>query len=69
MGSAFGWVIAIFAVVWLFLAGRGITGEIQRTQQTKWIMGLMGLLVLVGAGGFFAAGLSAVGVLKLPSSR
>ena len=28
----------------------------------------MGLLVLVGAGGFFAAGLSAVGVLKLPSS-
>jgi hypothetical protein len=68
MGSAFGWVMAIFAAVWLFLAARGIAREIRGHDSTPLIVALMGLLVIVGAGGFFAAGLSAVGMLKLSNS-
>jgi hypothetical protein len=67
MGSAFGWIVAIFAGFWLFLAARGIARDVRRGGSTKLFIGVMGLLVLVGAGGFFGAALSAMGLLKLPT--
>lgn len=35
----------------------------------KWIVGVTYFLILIGASGFFATALSAVGILKLPCSR
>jgi hypothetical protein len=35
---------------------------------TKLSVGIMGLFVLLGAGGFFGAAISAMGLLKLPTS-
>ncbi len=69
MGSLFGLFLALFAGVWLFLAGRGMAREFKRAAQFKWIVGAMYFLILIGATGFFAAALSAAGVLKLPTSR
>jgi hypothetical protein len=72
MGSHFGLFLALFAGFWLFLAVRGMAREFKRadrSNRSKWIVTVMYVLVLIGASGFFAAGLSAVGVLKLPTSR
>jgi hypothetical protein len=69
MGSLFGLFLALFAGFWLFLAGRGMAREFKKTDRFKWIVAVMYLLILVGASGFFAAALSATGVLKLPTSR
>lgn len=69
MGSFFGLLLALFAGVWLFLAARGMAREFERANRFKWIVGAMYFLILIGAGGFFAAALSAVGILKLPTSR
>jgi hypothetical protein len=66
--SLFGVVLAIFAVVWLSLAARGLARELNTDGPANWVVGLMGLLVIVGAAGFFATGLSAVGVLNFPRS-
>jgi hypothetical protein len=68
MGSFFGLFVAVFAGVWLFLLARGMAREFKRTEQSKWILGLAYFLILVGASGFFAAALSASGVLRLPTS-
>jgi hypothetical protein len=69
MGSLFGPVLALFAAFWLFLAARGMIREFKRADRFKWIAGVMYVLILIGAGGFFAAALSAVGVFKFPTSR
>src|SRR5260370_4225429 len=69
MGSLFGPFLALFAAFWLFFAGRGIAREFSRAGRSKWIAGIMYFFILVGAGGFFAAALSATGVLKLANSR
>jgi len=68
MGSAFGWVVAIFAAFWLALAARGITHDFRRGGSKKLVLGVMGFFILIGAGGFFGAALSAMGMLKLPTS-
>src|SRR5260370_26217493 len=69
MGSLFGPVLALFAAFWLFMAARGTVRELKRADRFKWIVGVMYFLILIGASGFFAAALSAVGILKLPTSR
>src|ERR1700722_6128247 len=49
--------------------GRSWNGKgIKAPEQTKWIKGTMYLLILIGASGFFAAALSATGIIKLPPS-
>ena len=68
MHNLFGVLIALFAASWLFLAARGMTKELKASGLTKWIKGMMYLLILIGAGGFFAAALSATGIFKLPTS-
>ena len=68
MRNLFGLTIAVFAAVWLSLAARGMLRGLRTTEGTKWIKGGMYLLVLIGAGGFFAAALSSTGILKLPST-
>jgi hypothetical protein len=69
MGSLFGLFLALFAGFWLFLAGRGMAREFKKADRFKWIVAVMYLLILIGASGFFAAALSATGVLKLPTYR
>jgi hypothetical protein len=69
MGSLFGMLVALFAGFWLFFAARGMAREFKRADRFKWIVGVMYFFVLIGASGFFAAALSAVGIFKLPSSR
>jgi hypothetical protein len=69
MSSLFNWFIALFAGFWLFLAARGMVREFKRSDRFKWIVAVMYFVILIGAGGFFAASLSATGVLKLPSYR
>ncbi len=66
--SLFRVFFALFAAVWIFLVFRGITKEFKSGDRANWIKGGMGLLILIGAGGFFAAGLAANGILKVPKS-
>lgn len=47
---------------------RGVTREFRTSGSFKGIIALMGLVVIVGAAGFFATGLSALGFLKFPAS-
>jgi hypothetical protein len=68
MHNLFGLLIAVFAAFWLFLATRGMAKELKAPERTKWIKGGMYLLILIGAGGFFAAALSATGIIKMPGS-
>jgi H+/gluconate symporter-like permease len=68
MHNLFGLLIAVFAAFWLFLATRGMAKELKAPERAKWIKGGMYLLILIGAGGFFAAALSATGIIKLPGS-
>ena len=68
MHNLFGLFIAFFAAFWLFLAARGMAKELKAPERAKWIRGTMYLLILIGAGGFFAAALSATGIIKLPTS-
>jgi len=68
MRNPFGLLMAAFTAFWMFLCVRGLARALRAPDQAKWIAGLMYLLVLVGAGGFFAAALSATGIIKLPSS-
>ena len=67
LGSAFGWVVAIFAGFWLFLAARGIAHDYKRggeetdrrnnrSFRSRWCWGIL------------RAALSAMGLLKLPTS-
>jgi hypothetical protein len=60
--------LTLFAVVWLSLATCGIIRDIKKCGRAKWVIGLMGFLVIVGAGGFFATALLEMGVLKLSNS-
>src|ERR1700722_17336722 len=68
MRNPFGLLMAAFTAFWMFLCVCGRARALRAPDQAKWIAGLMYLLVLVGAGGFFAAALSATGIIKLPSS-
>ncbi|HSK44477.1 MAG TPA: hypothetical protein VLA83_11385 [Candidatus Binatia bacterium] len=68
MFSSFGIFIALFSCVWLFLAGLGIVRQVKRGGRVNWRVVISGLFLMVGAGGFFAAGLSATGVITLPES-
>ncbi|MGZ4873487.1 MAG: hypothetical protein ACXV99_16475 [Candidatus Angelobacter sp.] len=68
MFSSFGVFIALFSCVWLFLAGLGIVRQVKRGGRINWLVAIAGLFLMVGAGGFFAAGLSATGVITLPDS-
>ena len=68
MHNLFGWFLTLFAAFWLLMAARGMAREFRGEDRSKWVTGLMFCLVMVGAGGFFAAALSATGILKLPLS-
>jgi hypothetical protein len=68
MFSSFGVFIALFSCVWLFLAGLEIVRQVKRGGRVNWLVSIAGLFLMVGAGGFFAAGLSAMGVVTLPDS-
>jgi hypothetical protein len=64
----FGLFLALFAGVWLYCAVRDVTRQFKWGHRSNWFIGLMGLFVLIGASGFFGAGMSAVGFLKFPNS-
>ena len=64
----FGLVLGLFGGVWLYFALRSVTREFMTGHRSNWFVGSMGFLVLVGAIGFFGAGMSAVGFLKFPNS-
>jgi hypothetical protein len=68
MLSPFGVFLALFSCVWLFLAGLGIVRQLKRGRRVNWLVAISGLFLMVGAGGFFATGLSAAGVINLPDS-
>lgn len=68
MVSSFGIFFALIACAWLFLAGLEIVRQVKRGDRVNWLVMISGLFLIVGAGGFFAAGLSALGVLTLPES-
>jgi hypothetical protein len=69
MRSLFNWLIVLFAGFWFFLAARGMARDFKRADRLRWTVAVMYFLILIGAGGFFAAALSAMGVLKLPTYR
>jgi hypothetical protein len=60
--------LALFGAVWVFSVLRGVAHEFKWGDRSNWFVGLMGLLVLIGATGFFGSGMSAVGFLRLPNS-
>lgn len=68
MNSLFGWSVALFAIVWVGLALRGIAKQHRRGERLNWIVWVAGLLVVLGAAGFFGSALLAIGMIKLPPS-
>jgi len=68
MGSAFGWTVAVFAIVWVALAIGGIFRQYKRGEHSIWIVWIAGFFLVVGASGFFGSALLAVGVITLPPS-
>jgi hypothetical protein len=68
MPSVFGILVTIFAGYWVFGVVREISREFKRGDQAKWVVGIMGFLMLIGAAGFFGTMLSALDILKLPNS-
>jgi len=68
MGSLFGWTVALFAVIWIALAIRGISRQSKRGERFNWLVWVGGFFVVLGAAGFFGAALSSVGMVKLPPS-
>ncbi len=64
----FGLFLLVFALTWIYFVLRGIVRWVPPDGPKKWIVAVMGLLVLVGACGFFGAALSAEGVLQFPRS-
>ncbi|HSY31439.1 MAG TPA: hypothetical protein VLA42_05580 [Verrucomicrobiae bacterium] len=68
MRLLFDLLLVLFAGFWLFQVSRGIRRSLKRGEKTNWVVAAMGLLVLTGFGGFFAAALAAEGILKLPNS-
>ena len=68
MGSAFGWVIAVFGVVWLGTVIRGMTKGYGSGQRSNWVTWVAGALVGLGALGFFGSALLAVGMFNPPNS-
>lgn len=69
MSSLFNLFIVLFAGFWLFVVSRDLARQFKRGNRFRWIVATLSFLVLIGAGGFFAAALSAMGVIKLPASR
>jgi hypothetical protein len=68
MSSAFGWSVALFAVVWMALAIRGIFHQYSRGERLNWLVWLAGLFVVLGALGFFGSALLSLRVVTLPPS-
>jgi hypothetical protein len=64
----FGVFLALFGGVWLYFLLRDVVRVFERGHRGNWFVVLMGVLVFVGAIGFFGASLAAVGFLKLPNS-
>jgi hypothetical protein len=57
----FGLFLALFGGVWLYFVFRDVVRVFERGHRGNWFVVLMGVLVFVGASGFFGAGLAAVG--------
>jgi len=68
MRSAFDVFLVLFAGVWLILAAVGVGRLLKRGRRTNWLVAGIGLLVFIGSAGFFAEGLSAEGIIRLPKS-
>ena len=68
MGSLFGWTVAVFAVIWVTLAIRGISRQSKRGERLDRLVWVGGFFVVLGAAGFFGAALSSLGMVKLPPS-
>jgi hypothetical protein len=68
MRAPFDWLLVLFAGIWFFLVTRSIVRSFNRGGHATWLVAAMGFLILVGSGGFFGAGLSAMGIVKLPNS-
>jgi len=49
MGSLFGWAVAMFAVIWIALAIRGISRQSKRGQRFNWLVWVGGFFVVLGA--------------------
>jgi hypothetical protein len=69
MSSLFNLLIVLIAGFWLFAVSRDLARQFKHGNRFRWILAILSFLVLIGAGGFFAAALSAMGVIKLPASR
>lgn len=68
MGSPFGWVVAVFAVIWIALAVREVFRQSRAGKRLRWLVLFGGFLLVTGALGFFGSALLAVGMVRLPSS-
>ena len=62
---AFAAVVTLIAAVWLSLVSRSVVLRIKKTGGAKWVVGLMGLLLLIGGGGFFGSVVLAIGLSSL----
>jgi hypothetical protein len=68
MRISFGLFVGTFAVFWLLFVCYVLLRESKGHPKIRWILAFFGLLIMLGAGGFFAAALSASAVLKFPNS-
>jgi hypothetical protein len=59
---------SLFAGVWLYMAGRGVVRQIKKQKRLNWLVATSGLVVMIGASGFFATMLVTVGTIPLPDS-
>jgi hypothetical protein len=61
-------ITLLLPTFWVIWTARGVVREIRSQNRFKWAAALMWLLVGIGGCGFFAFGLCAQGIIKVPSS-
>ena len=64
----FGWWLLTFALIWISLAALGAYKQHQQGGRLNWLIWTAGSLVVIGASGFFASALVAIGIFKPSAS-
>ncbi|HLK53947.1 MAG TPA: hypothetical protein VKU42_10865 [Candidatus Angelobacter sp.] len=61
-------LLLLFVGVLFYKIGHGIVRQIKRQKRPNWLVGVSGLVVIIGASGFFAILLVSTGTIPLPNS-
>lgn len=61
-------LLLLLVGIWCYRIGHEIAGQIKRQKRLNWLVAISGLVVTIGASGFFAILLVSTGTITLPNS-